>query len=76
MSSSSLTRQRVPIGTKCWTGQSCPVSGKWVFAGYLTGGYEPPPSVSERQIPLSEGEIFPPIRSAGKGCFWRLTEYI
>lgn len=56
------------------TGESCPRSGVWEFAGYLDGTSSPAPSHGERLIPLSLNERFPPIRSANKGCWWNLRE--
>lgn len=53
------------------TGQQCPQSAVWKFAGYVDGSQWPPPKPEERDIPLSKGEIFPPIRSAAKAAWWR-----
>lgn len=53
------------------TGEECPRSGVWGFDGYTDGTSTPSPTAEERQIPLSRGETFPPIRSTGKACYWR-----
>ncbi|MEM9347455.1 MAG: YjzC family protein [Planctomycetota bacterium] len=55
------------------TGQSCPQSGVWAFVKYTDGTTYPSPKPEEREIPLAKGETFPPIRSSGKGCWWRLV---
>jgi len=60
------------IGTRYRTGQLCQVSGIYAFDGYLDGTSYPAPTAEERRIPLSQHEVFPPIRSAGKGCWWKL----
>ena len=64
------------IGTRFKTGQTCPESGRYCFDGYLDGNSYPAPTAEERQIPLSRLETFPPIRSASKGCWWRLVQHI
>ncbi len=58
------------------TGDTCQVSGRYRFDGYLDGTSTPAPHPEEVQIPLSRGERFPPIRSSGKACWWRLMERI
>ncbi len=62
----------VPIGTSYRTGQRNPVSGGFEFDGYTDGSSHPRPYTNELKIPLSIGETFPPISSAGKGCYWKL----
>jgi len=54
------------------TGETCTVSGGYQFDGYTDGSGSPSPLPQERRIPVSRGERFPPIRSAGKACWWRL----
>lgn len=58
------------------TGERCEVSGRYDFDGYTDGTRHPEPRPEEKRIPLSVHETFPPIRSSGKGCFWKLTERI
>ena len=58
------------------TGQQCEVSGRYDFDGYTDGTRTPAPHPQESRIPLSRGEIFPPIRSSGKACWWLLKERI
>lgn len=62
--------------TRRHTGEKCEVSGRYAFDGYLDGSSYPVPHPHEREIPLSKGETFPPIRSSGKACYWKLTERI
>jgi len=64
------------IGSRFRTGQQCVESGRYRFDGYLDGTSSPPPRPEEREIPLSRGETFPPIRSTGKGCWWKLVQRI
>lgn len=62
--------------TRWKTGERCVVSGHYQWDGYLDGTRSPQPTPEEREIPLSRGEIFPPIRSCGKACWWRLIRRI
>lgn len=63
----------VKIGSIYNTGQTCEQSGTYDFAGYMDGKYDPSPTKDEEKISLSKSKIFPPIRSANKGCKWRLS---
>lgn len=56
--------------TRYRTGETCPRSAVYRFDGYTDGSATPAPSPEEREIPLSSGETFPPIRSSGKACYW------
>mgnify|MGYP002626199343 CR=1 FL=1 len=67
---------RVALGTRFRTGETCTESGRYQFDGYLDGTSSPAPTAEERNIPLSKGETFPPIRSAEKACWWKLAQYI
>jgi len=64
------------VGTRYRTGQTCEVSGRYRFDGYTDGTSTPTPTAEEREIPLSRGETFPPIRSSGKACYWKLMQKI
>lgn len=64
VSSTSTTRYK--------TGQICPLPGDYQFDGYTDGTSYPSPTPEELVIPLDKGDTFPPIRSSGKACFWRL----
>lgn len=52
------------------TGEICQRSGIYHFAGHMGGGTGCHPTSEERDIPLSKGETFPPIRSCGKAAYW------
>jgi len=62
------------IGQQFTTGQKAPVSGVYSFVRHIdhTQCFA---SQAERRIPLSEGEVFPPHRSCGKGVVWALAQY-
>jgi YjzC-like protein len=60
------------VGDRFKTGQKCDTKGSYVFDGYTDGTTTPAPTNDERVIPLSSGETFPPIKSTGKGAWWRL----
>lgn len=64
------------IGTRYKTGEKSPESGRYRFDGYLDGTSSPAPRTEEMEIPLSKSETFPPIRSSGKGCWWKLMQHI
>ena len=64
------------VGTTYRTGQKCEVSGRYRFDGYTDGTSTPTPTAEEREIPLSRGETFPPIRSSSKACYWKLIQRI
>ena len=64
------------VGTRFKTGEKCIESGRYRFDGYLDGTSYPAPTAEEREIPLSNGETFPPIRSTGKACWWKLMRRI
>lgn len=54
------------------TGDTAPQTGRYQFVSYTDGTTSPSPTAEERIIPLSRGEVFPPIRSCNKGAYWRL----
>jgi hypothetical protein len=56
------------------TGEKCEISGRYDFDGYLDGMRYPQVRTDEKRIRLAKSDSFPPIRSAGKGCYWRLAE--
>jgi hypothetical protein len=62
--------------TRWKTGEVCVISGRYRWDGYTDGARTPEPRPEEKDIPLSRGERFPPIRSCGKGCWWRLIRRI
>lgn len=60
------------IGDRFKTGQTCETNGSYVFDGYVDGTNSPSPTDEERVITLGRGHTFPPVRSATKGCWWKL----
>ena len=64
--STSLVRRK--------TGEKCAVKGTYEFDGYLDNTSWPSPTAQESRIPLTAGETFPPVRSANKGCWWKLIQ--
>ena len=71
-----MMRGTTPLGSRFRTGQRCPESGRYLFDGYMDGTHSPAPTFGEEQIPLSSGEVFPPIRSSRKPCWWKLAQRI
>lgn len=53
------------------TGEQAPRSGRYEFVKYTDNTTTPSPTAEEKIIPLSKGEIFPPIRSTNKAAWWR-----
>ncbi|MCK4624771.1 MAG: YjzC family protein [Phycisphaerae bacterium] len=68
MQTSTQTRTRFK------TGETCVISGRYRFDGYVDGTATPRPTHEEMGIPLTRGETFPPIRSSGKACWWKLAQ--
>lgn len=60
------------VGDRFKTGNVCDTTGSYVFDGYVDGTSHPPPTNDERVVPLRATETFPPIKSASKGCWWKL----
>jgi len=60
------------IGDRFKTGMKCETSGRYAFDGYVDGTSSPAPTAEEREIPLSAGEVFPPVRSSNKSAWWKL----
>jgi hypothetical protein len=53
------------------TGEQCELTGQYDFDGYLDGSQTPTPHPKEQAVAFRIGETFPPIRSAGKPCWWK-----
>ncbi|GAA5528186.1 YjzC family protein [Herpetosiphon gulosus] len=53
------------------TGQEAPKSSYYVFVSYTDGSTLPAPTKEEKEIYLTRGEVFPPIRSQNKGAIWK-----
>lgn len=52
------------------TGDKAPYTGRYEFVRYTDGSTTPAPTIEEKIIPLSRGEVFPPVKSCNKGA-WR-----
>ena len=59
--------------TRFRTGEESPYNSKYQFDGYIDGTRTPSPTTEEREIKLTVGEKFPPIRSAAKACWWKVA---
>ena len=57
------------------TGQVCPASGVYGFAGHVDVAVTDEPTPAEREIPLTKGERFPPLRSTGTAVWWVLRSF-
>ena len=64
------------VGTRFRTGQESPWHAEYRFDGYLDGTSTPRPTAEEMEIELERKENFPPIRSAEKGCWWKLIRQL
>jgi hypothetical protein len=56
------------------TGKWCVISGVYEFDDYLDGTSYPAHTPQERRESIAQHNVFPPIRSASKGCYRRLLE--
>lgn len=56
------------------TGEKCEVLGQYDFDGYLDNTRQPEPRPEEQSIALARMDTFPPIRSSGRGCYWKLAD--
>lgn len=54
------------------TGMVCSRPGIYVFEQYTDHTTEPVPAFDEISITLRNGNVFPPVRSAGKSAWWKL----
>ena len=54
------------------TGMVCIRPGIYVFERYADHTTEPIPAYDEISVTLKKGNVFPPVRSAGKSAWWRL----
>lgn len=64
------------LGETFKTAAVVPTSGVYEYIAHVDGPSCTPdcaPSEAEREVPLSKGEKFPPIRSCGKSAVWRLV---
>ena len=56
------------------SGSTCVASGCYLFDGYADGSSLPIPALSEIEVSLAEGQLFPPIRSRQKPCYWKQVD--
>lgn len=68
----AMTTYGTTTQTRFKTGEKSPKSARYQFDGYTDGTSWPPPTAEEREIYLSQGETFPPIKSCNKGAWWKL----
>ncbi len=54
------------------TGETCEITGRYRFHGYVDGTKDPPPGHKERKLSIVTGQTFPKIESSGKECWWML----
>lgn len=52
------------------TGQEAPKTQNYSWVKYTDWTTTPSPTNEEKIIPLSKGEVFPPINSCDKGAYW------
>lgn len=55
------------------TGEKVPASGIYSYQGPVDGQRSCTPTREEREVPLSKGETFPPVKSCASGAKWKLT---
>ncbi|HEY3966571.1 MAG TPA: hypothetical protein VGM05_18560 [Planctomycetaceae bacterium] len=55
------------------TGERCSISGDYKWDGYTDGSVHPAPTPAEMHEPIAQHNVFPPIRSTRKACYWLLV---
>jgi len=53
------------------TGEKATTSGVYSYQGPVDRTSSCIPTKEEREIPLSKGETFPPVKSCGTGARWK-----
>ncbi|KAB2879984.1 YjzC family protein [bacterium] len=53
------------------TGMVCTRPGLYIFDRYADHSDQPSPASDEINITLRQGNVFPPVRSAGKSAWWK-----
>ena len=61
----------IAVSHRFRSGQPCLSTGWYVFDGYVDGSLEPLPAISEMEVSLEAGDVFPQIRNVRKTCYWR-----
>lgn len=52
------------------TGEKCEIKGTYVWVEYVDFPKKSPlPTCDEMEIPLSVGEVFPPVKSVNRACY-------
>jgi len=52
------------------TGETCEIEGYYKFAGHIDDSIGCHPTYEEQEIPMHQGNTFPPIKSCRKGANW------
>lgn len=55
------------------TGDRVDRTGQYDWVKYTDGTQSPAPSAEEKRIPLSRGEVVPPVHSCNKGAWYRFV---
>lgn len=53
------------------SGDYCTASGWYEFDGYVAGPPEPLPHLTEWEILLGTGDVFPSIQNPHRACYWK-----
>jgi hypothetical protein len=53
------------------SGDLCDDSGWYEFDGYVDAREAPLPGLSEMEIPMIAGDVFPPVRGQQRACYWK-----
>jgi hypothetical protein len=71
VSSASDTTRPQSTRVRFITGMECTRPGIYVFDRYADHTTDPKPASDEMFLSMKRGQIFPPVRSAGKSAWWR-----
>ncbi len=52
------------------TGEKCLLSGHYKFMGHTDGSIGCHETSDERDIPMHQGDTFPPVKHCRKGAYW------
>jgi hypothetical protein len=56
------------------SGDLCDDSGWYEFDGYVDAPQASLPGLSEMEIPMIAGDVFPPVRGQQRACYWKLVD--
>lgn len=65
-----MSQIQLPFLMEYKTGETCPLSGHYGFAGHQDGSVGCHPTSDERDIPMHFGDTFPPVKHCQKGAYW------